>query len=38
LSTGCQRLTLAGDEGRRPATDATLAQLLERWLEMADLA
>ena len=26
------------DEGRRPATDATLAQLLERWLEMADLA
>jgi integrase len=32
------RLLTQVDEGRRPATDATLAQLLERWLEMADLA
>jgi integrase len=32
------RLLTQADEGRRPATDATLAQLLERWLEMADLA
>jgi integrase len=29
------RLLTQVDEGRRPATDATLAQLLERWLEMA---
>jgi len=26
------------NEGRRPATDATVAQLLARWLETADLA
>jgi hypothetical protein len=32
------RLLTQVDEGRRPATDATLAQLLERWLEMAGLA
>jgi integrase len=32
------RLLTQVDEGRRPATDATVAQLLERWLEMADLA
>src|SRR5215212_6497703 len=32
------RLLTQANEGRRPATDATLAQLLERWLEMADLA
>jgi hypothetical protein len=32
------RLLTQVDEGRRPATDATLAQLLERWLEVADLA
>src|SRR5215213_5550780 len=32
------RLLTQANEGRRPATDATLAQLLDRWLEMADLA
>jgi hypothetical protein len=32
------RLLTQVDQGRRPATDATLALLLERWLEMADLA
>jgi integrase len=32
------RLVNQANEGRRPATDATLAQLLERWFEMADLA
>jgi integrase len=32
------RLLTQANEGKRPATDATLAQLLERWLEMADLA
>src|SRR5215217_9283638 len=32
------RLLTQVHEGRRPATDATLARLLERWLEMADLA
>jgi integrase len=32
------RLLTQVDEGRRPLSDATLAQLLERWLEMADLA
>lgn len=32
------RLLNEANEGRRPATDANLAQLLERWLEMADLA
>jgi hypothetical protein len=32
------RLLTQAAEGRRPATDATLAQLLERWLEIADLA
>jgi Phage integrase, N-terminal SAM-like domain len=32
------RLLTQVDEGRRPTTDATVAQLLERWLEMPDLA
>jgi hypothetical protein len=32
------RLLSQADEDKRPATDATLARLLERWLEMADLA
>jgi Phage integrase, N-terminal SAM-like domain len=32
------QLVNQANEGRRPPTDATLAQLLERWLEMADLA
>ncbi|MFL6184118.1 MAG: site-specific integrase, partial [Actinomycetes bacterium] len=32
------RLLTQVNEGRRPVTDATVAQLLERWLEMADLA
>ena len=29
---------IQANEGKQPATDATVAQLLERWLEMADLA
>ena len=32
------RLLTQVNEGKRPATDATLAQLLARWLEVADLA
>jgi integrase len=32
------QLVNQANEDRRPTTDATLAQLLERWLEMADLA
>jgi integrase len=32
------RLLNQVNEGRRPATDATVAQLLARWLEVADLA
>jgi integrase len=32
------RLLIQVNEGRRPATDATVAQLLARWLEVADLA
>jgi integrase len=32
------QLVNQANEGRRPPTDATLAQLLERWFEMADLA
>jgi integrase len=32
------RLVNQANEGRRPPTDATLGQLLERWFEMADLA
>ena len=32
------RLLAQANEGKRPATDTTVAQLLERWLEMADLA
>jgi len=32
------RLLTQVNEGRRPATDATVAQLLARWLEVADLA
>jgi integrase len=32
------RLLTQVNEGKRPATDATVAQLLERWLELADLA
>ena len=32
------RLLTQGDDGRQPATGATVARLLERWLEMADLA
>ena len=32
------RLLTQANEGKRPATAATVAQLLERWLEMADLA
>jgi integrase-like protein len=32
------RLLTQANEGKQPATDATVAQLLERWLEMADLA
>jgi integrase len=40
--TGAQalraRLLNQVNEGRRPATDATVAQLLGRWLEVADLA
>jgi hypothetical protein len=32
------RLLTQANEGKRPATDATVAQLLERWLGMADLA
>jgi len=32
------RLLTQVNEGRRPATDATVAQLLTRWLEVADLA
>jgi integrase len=32
------RLLNQVNEGKRPATDATVAQLLTRWLEVADLA
>jgi integrase len=32
------RLLNQVNEGKRPATDATVAQLLARWLEVADLA
>jgi len=32
------RLLTQVNEGRRPAADATVAQLLARWLEVADLA
>jgi integrase len=32
------RLLTQVNEGRRPATDATVAQLLARWLEVTDLA
>jgi integrase len=32
------RLLNQVNEGKRPAADATVAQLLERWLEVADLA
>ncbi len=32
------QLVNQANEGRRPPTDATLTQLLERWFEMADLA
>jgi integrase len=32
------RLLTQANEGKQPATDATVAQLPERWLEMADLA
>jgi len=32
------QLVNQANEGRRPPTDATVGQLLERWFEMADLA